>query len=179
MKKNWVLISTCICSFYLSQVKVNTGNDIEIILLDSNVSMQRYLDGANPYKYKIINHTDHDYIIDPQGFVGKTYVYENDKLYNHPEKMIPQGYYSRDLEDCKADLLLVKKRDSLITQLDILNINFYYKIRPSEKYNLDIQSKHNEYTVTLLGCSNYIKSLKLKGYKVFTDKINVKLSLKP
>jgi len=179
MKRIYVLIGICIYSFYLSQIKVNTRNDIEIILLDSSVSMQRYLDVVNPYRYKIINHTDHDYIIDPQGFIGKTYVYENNELYSVPEKMIPQGYYSRDLEDCQADLILVKKRDSLITQLDILNINFYYKIKQSEKYDLDIQSKHNRYTTTLLGCSDYIKNLKLKGYKIFEDKINVKIPLKP
>ncbi|PWN68869.1 hypothetical protein C1631_012365 [Chryseobacterium phosphatilyticum] len=179
MKRTCILIATCIYSFYLSQIKVNTRSDLEIILLDSSVSMQRYLDGANPYTYKIINHTDDNYIIDPQGFNGKTYVYENNELYDVPEKMIPKGYYSRDLEDCKADLLLVNKRDSLTVQLEILNIDFYYKIKKTEKYDLEIQSKHNEYTATLLGCSKYIKDLKRKGYKIFDDKINIKIPLEP
>ncbi|MDR3024479.1 hypothetical protein [Chryseobacterium sp.] len=179
MKRFYCFFGIFIFGFYFSQIKVNKKRDVEIFLMDSAVSIERYLDPNKAYKYKIINHTDNNYIIDPQGFRGKTYVYECNELYSQPEKMIPKGYYSRDLEDCKEDFILLKKKESLIVEIALLNIDFFYHIKPNKSYYLDIESKHNEYTATLLGCTDYIKDLKKQGYKVFEDQIKARIPLKP
>ncbi|REC50330.1 hypothetical protein [Chryseobacterium pennipullorum] len=76
MKTFYCFFGIFIFGFYFSQVKVNYRKDIDIFFMDSAVSMKRYLDASKPYRYKIVNHTNSDYIIDPQGFDGKTYVYE-------------------------------------------------------------------------------------------------------
>jgi len=179
MKRFYCFFGIFIFGFYFSQIKVNKRKDVEIFIMDSVISMKRYLEANKAYQYKIVNNTNDNYIIDPQGFRGKTYVYECNELYSHPEKMIPSGYYSRDLEDCKEDIILLKKKSFLIVELDILNLSFYYNLKPNINYQLDIQSKHNEYTATLLGCADYIKDLKKQGYKVFEDQIKVKIPLKP
>ncbi|MDR6548693.1 hypothetical protein J2810_004783 [Chryseobacterium rhizosphaerae] len=179
MKRFYCFFGIFLFGLCFSQIKINKRKDIEIFLTDSIVSMERYLDASKPYKYLIINHTSDDYIIDPQGFMGDTEVYECNELYIHPEKIIPKGYYSRDWEDCKEDFIILKKKDSLIVQLAILNIGFFYNLKPDKTYSLDIQSKHNEYTATLLGCKDYIRDLKKQGYKIFEDIISVKIPLKP
>ena len=58
--------------------------------------MERYIDPKIPYLYKIINHISDDYVIDPQGSIEETVLFECDKLYTVPEKLLPKGYYSRD-----------------------------------------------------------------------------------
>lgn len=180
MKKIYLFFGILLYGIYFSQVKINNRNDIEIYLMDPEVSMERYLDAKRPYQYKIINHTNDDYIIDPQGFRGKTDLYECNQLYTIPEKIIPEGYYDRDdPEDCQQDLIIVKKQSSIITSLYILNISFFYNIEATKSYYLKIRSKHNKNTATILGCSNYINNLEKQGYKILDDNIDAKLWLVP
>jgi hypothetical protein len=177
MKNLFLFFGVFVPCIYFSQIKLNTRNDVEIFLMDSSISMEKYLNPKIPYQYKIVNHTNDVYIIDPQGFIGESKVYECNKLYSDPEKLIPQGYYSRDEEDCEPDLIVVKKQETKLVELYLLNIRYYYNLKPNKRYYLDVKSKHNKYSATLLGCNNYIDNLEKKGYKILDDNISFKILL--
>lgn len=171
MKTLFLFFGVFVPYLYFSQIKINTGNDIEIFLMDSSISMEKYLNPKIPYQYKIVNNTNDDYIIDPQGFIGESKVYECNKLYSYPEKLIPQGYYSREEEDCEHDFIVIKKQETIIVELYVLNIKYYYNLNSNKHYYLDVKSKHNKYSAILLGCNNYIDNLEKKGYKILDDNI--------
>lgn len=177
MKKAQLLITILYSFFYFSQIKVNERKDIEIFLTDTNISMEKYLNPKTPYLYKIINHSNYNYIIDPNGFIGEAQLYEYNELYTKPKKLLPQGYYLRDLEDCKHSFIIVEAKSIIFVELSLLNIKYDYNIEPNVYYYLNIKSKHNEYSATLLGCESYIKNLTKKGYKVFDDNIYIKIPL--
>ena len=177
MKNLFLFFGVFVPSVYFSQIKLNTGNDIDIFLMDSSISMEKYLNPKIPYQYKIVNHTNNYYLIDPQGFLGEAVLYEGNKLYSNPEKLIPQSYYSRDEEDCEQDFIVLKKHETIQVELYLLNIKYYYNLKPNKRYYLDVKSKHNKYTATLLGCNNYINNLEKKGYKILYDRISFKIPL--
>lgn len=178
MKNLFLFFGVFVPCIYFSQIKINARNDVEIFFMDSSISMERYLNPKTPYYFKIINHTNEDYVIDPQGFIGETDVYECNRLYIAPENLRLRGYYFRDdPEDCKEDLIILKKNDFIITKLNILNIRSLYNLDSNKYYNLNIKSKHNKYTATLLGCNNYIENLEKKGYKILDDNISFKIPL--
>lgn len=156
MEKIKILIILLISNYFFSQQKINIREDVQVFLLDSEVSMKKYLDPKTPYLFKVVNNTDEKFLIDPQGFIGETSLYECGTLVIKPAKLIPEGYYYRELEDCQNDFIKLDPHSEIIVPLNILGIKYFYELSNMRRYFLEIKSKHNNYTATLFGCNDML-----------------------
>ncbi|MDQ1805744.1 hypothetical protein RAH57_17265 [Chryseobacterium sp. CKR4-1] len=176
MKKITFLLICFLFSFCSSQMKLNQGKNVNIILKEVPLK----LNTGKATNYLISNSTNNTYIIDPYGFYGKSYTFENDKLLE-PNSYYKRGYYSRfDDNDCKRDLIILEPKATISAylSLDRNNKNIYNYSKNHQYVNI-IKSLHNRNNATILGCDKYIESLELKDYKVLEDSIVAKIPLVP
>ncbi|WP_160140129.1 hypothetical protein [Chryseobacterium sp. c4a] len=164
-----------------AQIKLNTKNEIDIFFEDSKFSLNKIFKGNESYLFKIVNNTNNTYIIDPYGFRGNNVVETCDKSIVEPDRIILSGLYRRtDNEDCFNDLVILKPKEEKYIPLSIITLKGSYDLNKNKKYILNLSSTHNKYTMTLLGCQDYIKNeLEKKGYKVLEDNIVAKIPIVP
>ncbi|MGN7864116.1 hypothetical protein [Chryseobacterium sp. 22458] len=164
-----------------AQIKLNTKQEVDILFEGKQISLNRIFDGKDPYMFKVINNTNNTYIIDPYGFRNDKFVMTCDENIVIPDKTILKGFYKRfDDEDCFIDLIILKPREEKYVILSIFSLTGWYDLDNQKKYILRLNSTHNNYSVVLLGCQNYIRSLvEKKGYKVLEDNIVARIPIIP
>lgn len=170
MKKTILLIIICIsCTFCSSQMKLNKSKEVDILL-----KLPTTLTVEVPTMYSLKNNTNNIYIIDPYGFIGDSYwVLNNEKL--NPIAF-SKGYYSRDNDDCKTDLIILKPKQKMDT---ILILNYMergiYDFSKSGNYIWNVKSRHIKQNGMTSSCKQYISDLEDKGYILLDDSIEAKI----
>lgn len=170
MKNIITLIITCFsCIFCSTQMKINKSNEVDIL-----IKTPVKLEPEKPIIYSIKNNSKKTYIIDPYGFVGETYWLLNDK------KLIPiqfsRGYYSRDNDDCRNDLIIIKPNEKIEKGLSLNYMErAIYDYSESGNYIRIVQSNHNKQNGMPSSCKQYIDELELKGYHFLNDSIVAKI----
>ncbi|WP_146944711.1 hypothetical protein [Chryseobacterium hagamense] len=83
---------------------MNKGKDIDIIFPLKSINTQ----ATGPATEETIkNNINNTFIIDPQGFYGKSYILENGKVLES-YLYFKKGYYSRDAGLCREDLIVLQ-----------------------------------------------------------------------
>lgn len=169
MKKIIAIVTCLTCIFCSPQIKLNKNRDVDIVI---NVPLK--LNSENSLSYVLKNNTENTIIIDPYGFTGNSYWSFNN------EKLIPinfsKGYYSRDNDDCKNDLIILEPKQKIETYL---NLNYHqkeiYDFSKSGNYIWSVESNHNKQNGMPSSCKQYINFLEKKGYIFLDDKIDAKI----
>ncbi|AZA90569.1 hypothetical protein EG343_08015 [Chryseobacterium nakagawai] len=150
-------------------MKLNKSKNIDILI---KVPVELIADKPVIYTFK--NNTDQTYIIDPYGFVGKSYWELNNEVLNPIN--FSRGYYSREDEDCGNDLIILKPKQKIDTTL---SLNYMergiYDFSKAGKYSRIVESKHNKDNGMPSSCKQYINELEIKGYHFLEDSIVAKI----
>ncbi|MGN7864633.1 hypothetical protein [Chryseobacterium sp. 22458] len=168
--KKVILIITCFIFISCSpQMKLNKSKDIDILV---NVPVKLIADKSVIYTLK--NNTNRTYIIDPYGFVGNSYwILNNEKL--NPINF-SRGYYSREDEDCRNELIILKPKQKMDATLSLNYIEKgIYDFSKTGSYIRNIKSKHSQENGMPLSCKSYINTLEKKGYIMLEDSIVAKI----
>lgn len=176
--KKILLIPFCFLFIFCSnQIKLNKGNEVDIILTEGTFSVQNT---GKAVKFYIKNNTRNTYIIDPFGFNGYSYVLENNKIMEPYLKLREIHYYRESDNLCLQDLIILKPKESINRplNLNVSNRGIYNYVK-SNKYVEVVKSYHNKNNATYLGCDTYIDKLKKKGSKILEDSIVAKIPLIP
>lgn len=166
----------CISSQKSTMLKINKSEYVDILYNISEITSQK-----PKVTFYLKNNTGSTFIIDPFGFWGNTFIYENQNLIM-PYKFGLKGFYERFSDKwCERDLIILKPHE--LRKMDFFNTNYkdtaLYHFKRDKKYYEIVKSVHNKETVFYLGCQAYIKNLESKGYKILEDSINVKMPLYP
>lgn len=167
---------SCFTSKQSQIIKINKSKDVDLLYeIDKSKSSE------NTYVFYLKNNTDNTFIIDPFGFWGNTFMYENENLIK-PYRLRLKGYYERPSDKwCERDLIMLKPHE--FKKLDFFNFNYkdtaLYHFDRSKKYFEVIKSVHNKETILYLGCEKYIGKLESKGYIVLEDSISTKIPIFP
>ncbi|MDH6252585.1 hypothetical protein M2347_002312 [Chryseobacterium sp. H1D6B] len=169
MKKITLIMTCFICTFCSTQMKLNKSEQIDIL-----IKTPLKLIGDKPVIYTIKNNTNNTYIIDPYGFVGNSYwILNNEKL--NPINS-SRGYYSRENEDCKNDLIILEPKQKIDTTLSLNYMERYiYDFSKTGKYIRHVESKHSRQNGMPLSCKQYINELEKKGYHLLDDSIKAEI----
>ncbi|MGE8554227.1 MAG: hypothetical protein ACN6OB_09910 [Chryseobacterium jejuense] len=168
--KKIILIITCFSfiSCY-TQMKLNKSKNIDIL-----VKVPVELIVEKPVIYTLKNNTNNTYIIDSYGYVGKSYWELNNEILNPIN--FSRGYYSREGEDCRNDLIILKPKQKMDT---ILSLNYMergiYDFSKTGNYSRNIESRHSKENGMPLSCKQYINDLEKKGYIMLDDNIVAKI----
>lgn len=156
-------------------MKINKSDDVDLFY--------EIKDSLNSSKinYYVKNKTNDTFIIDPFGYIGKTDVFENEKLMI-PYKLRIQGSYERSSDkSCERDLIILLPHET--KKVRNFNVNYIdnglYNFSPKNNYYRSVKSVHSRQTVTYLGCDEYIRKLEKKGYHILEDSIVAKIPILP
>ncbi len=169
MKK---IILIVICLSFIScfpQMKLNKNKNIDIF-----IKVPIKLNSDKPIIYTLKNNTDDTYVIDPYGFVGSSYWKLNNEVLNPIN--YSKGYYSREDEDCKNDLIILKPKQKIEKTL---SLNYMerriYDFSKTGNYIRTVKSNHNRENSMPSSCVKYINELENKGYHLLEDSIVAKI----
>lgn len=168
--KKIITIITCFCCIFCStQMKINKSNDVDIL-----IKTPVKLEPEEPITYSIKNNSNVIYIIDPYGFVGESYWLLNNK------KLVPiqfsRGYYSRENDDCRNDLIIIKPNEKIEKALSLNYMEkAIYDYSQSGNYIRIVSSNHSKQNSMPSSCKQYINDLELKGYRFLNDSIVAKI----
>lgn len=159
--------------FLTSQVQINDKDCLKIST-ESDTLFYRY-----PNRFVIENNTNNNYIININGFLGSSIIYENN------ERLFPYKpeFYSNpmdwNMEECRKNILLIPKHEK---QKSILNINIikgFYKLDNGQNYIIEFESTHTKSSPYYFGCKKYVDRLVSKGYKIYEGTLQGKIKLIP
>lgn len=152
-----------------TQMKLNKSKNIDIL-----IKVPIKLISDKPLVYTLKNNTNNTYIIDPYGFVGSSYwMLNNEKL--NPINF-SRGYYSREDEDCRNDLIILKPKQKIDRTLSLNYIEKgIYDFSKKGNYIRNVKSIHNKENGMPSSCTKYINELETKGYFLLEDSIVAKM----
>lgn len=157
------------CIFCSTQTKINKSEEIDI-LIKTPVNLKP----EEPLLYTIKNNSDKTFIIDPYGFVGESYWTLNSKKLNPIN--FSRGYYPRDEDDCKNELIIIKPKQKIDANLSLNYLERgIYDYSKTGDYLRVINSSHNKENGKPSSCRQYINELELKGYHFLNDNIVAKI----
>ncbi|WP_042720549.1 hypothetical protein [Flavobacterium sp. B17] len=150
-------------------MKINKSNEVDIL-----IKTPVKLEPEEPITYNIKNNSNVIYIIDPYGFVGESYWLLNNK------KLVPiqfsRGYYSRENDDCRNDLIIIKPNEKIEKALSLNYMEkAIYDYSQSGNYIRIVSSNHSKQNSMPSSCKQYINDLELKGYRFLNDSIVAKI----
>ena len=168
MEKINFIISLFISLNLFSQVKLNKGKDVDILL-----DIPRKQNSKD--EFCIINNSNRTYIIDPLGFYGESSIVVNNAV-QKPIAFWGGHYYRINEEQCINDLIILKPHDRIKTNLNLVsNDDAIYDYKQYTNFTEIIKSSHNKNTIMLHGCKSYIEKLKKMGYSILEDAIDAEI----
>jgi len=172
--KNFIKFFLCQFTglFLITNAQIKTNSDKCF-----NILLENHIVYGAPSKFIIINNTNKNYLVNIEGFIGNSEIFENGKKILPFKPKIFISHAEWDEEKCRENILLVEKNTKITSPIYLDIFKGYYNILSSYNYQINFESTHTVRSPYYFGCKKYVDSLVNEGFEIYdgTLKGNVKL----